>query len=887
MLSIVRALMLTPAVFGQRTNALGESSLKSDPRLSYAIAAILNASAAAAYAAGPAAGNTVASSNEIAEIVVTAQRRDESIQNVPITIQALTAETITQLNVTTFDDFIKYLPNVSAAGAGPGQSNIYMRGLSTGGTGAQGGGATHSFPSVAVYLDEQSGQLPDRNLDIYAADLERIEVLEGPQGTLFGAGAEAGVVRYITNKPKIDVTEGKVNAGYATTAHGDPSTNLDAMINVPIIADKLAVRAVVYNESRGGYINNIPGTFSRAPTDRAIAYYFNGVVPPNSPSINNNALVGKAINPVTYQGLRASALYKINDDWNAVLTQSYQKVDAEGVFWQEEYDGLGKPLPDLSVQLYNPSYDKDKFENTALTINGRINQLKFLYTGGYLNRTSDQVQDYTNYSRGSYAEYYQCNYPGYPFSKDPVTGKRVVTPNSPGQCYSPSTFWTDHENSTHQSHEIRLSTPDDWRVRAIGGLFWEKYAIHEQTDWHYGTSPNFIPIAPPAGATSNNPNVRPLGDAFFDDVTRGYKQKAVFASVDFDLIPKTLTLTAGTRWYSTQNFEVGSNVGSFGCEINGFYDLGVPPNPCGLPASNGNNLDAKNLNKTYSGFKSRANLSWHVTPDALLYFTWSQGFRPGGFNRAQSVIKPTSPIFGLFIPPLAYAPDTLTNKELGWKTEWLDHRLQWNSAVYQEDWNNVQLRIFDPGVTGNLTFTTNGPNYRVRGVETSLVARVTHELTVTGSASWNSSENVKTLSLVNPKTGQPINIVNPFGAIGTPLAQSPPFQGNLRARYEFAINEYQAFLQVGATHQAHSLANTDKLSSTLQGVCQCFDLPAFSTYDASLGISKGDWAVQLYGENLTDTRAILYADYSQYVKENTINRPRTLGLRFSYNFVSK
>jgi outer membrane receptor protein involved in Fe transport len=158
---------------------------------------------------------------------------------------------------------------------------------------------------------------------------------------------------------------------------------------------------------------------------------------------------------------------------------------------------------------------------------------------------------------------------------------------------------------------------------------------------------------------------------------------------------------------------------------------------------------------------------------------------------------------------------------------------------------------------------------------------------VTGSASWNKSENVKTLSLVNPKTGQPIDIINPFGAIGTPLAQSPPFQGNLRARYEFAINEYQAFFQVGATHQAHSLANTDKLSSTLQGVCQCFDLPAFSTYDASLGISKGDWAVQLYGENLTDTRAILYADYSQYVKENTINRPRTLGLRFSYNFVSK
>ena len=135
-------------------------------------------------------------------------------------LQALTAETLTQLNVTTVDDFVRYLPNVESAGFGPGQSNIYMRGQATGGGVFVGGGAIGSFPNVAVYLDEQSGQLPGRNLDVYAADLERIEVLEGPQGTLFGAGAQAGVLRYITNKPKLDVTEGDVNAGYATTAGG-------------------------------------------------------------------------------------------------------------------------------------------------------------------------------------------------------------------------------------------------------------------------------------------------------------------------------------------------------------------------------------------------------------------------------------------------------------------------------------------------------------------------------------------------------------------------------------------------------------------------------------------------------------------------------------------
>ena len=849
--------------------------MNSNSKLSCAIAVILGSTTAGTAYAAPGSAPNSDSSDQIQAITVTAQRRVENSQNVPITIQTLTAETLMQLNALTFDDAVKYLPNVTTAGNGPAQNNIYMRGLSVG---LPGSGAEGSFPNVAIYLDDESGQLPGRNLDIYAADLERIEVLEGPQGTLFGAGAEAGVVRYITNKPKLDVTEGNVNAGYATTAHGDPSTNVDAMINLPIIPDTLAVRAVIYNDSRGGYINNIPSKFSRAPTDKGVAYYFNGVVPPNSPSINNNALVGNAINPVTYKGMRLEAAYKFNDDWNALLSQSYQNIDAAGVNWEEQYDGLGTALPPLSVELYNPSYNKDQFENTALTINGRIDQLKFVYTGAYLTRHVDQQQDYTNYSRGSYAEYYQCNYPGYPF----VNG--TPTAGSKGQCYSPSGYWVEHSKNTHQSHEMRLSTPDDWRVRAVGGIFWENYTIHDQEDWYYGTSPNFVPIAPTSDVTSNNPNVRPSGDSFFDDITRGYTQKAAFTSVDVDLLPKILTLTLGTRYYNFHNFEVGSDVGSFGCEIYGPSSGDIPTYPCGIPQSNGNNLNAKDLNKTYSGFKSRANLTWNATDSAMLYYTWSQGFRPGGFNRAESVIKPSSPIYGLFTPALAFAPDILTNNELGWKTQWLGRRVQFNGAIYQEDWNGTQISIFDPGVTGNITFTTNGPNYRVRGIETSIVARVTHELTVTGSAAWNSSAVVKTLSLVNPTTGQPIAIVNPFGALGSPLAQSPPFDANLRVRYEFEINNYEAFWQIAATHQAHSYSSTDELTHTLQGASVDFDNPGFTTYDASLGVAKDAWATQIYASNLTNVQAILSSSYDQYVKANTINVPRTIGIRMSYKF---
>jgi len=190
--------------------------MNSNSKLFYAIAAILSsASTGMVHAAG--ASDAAANSDAISEIIVTAQRRTENSQNVPIQIQALTGETLTQLNVTTFDDYVKYLPNVTTANNGPGQNEVFMRGLSAGAQPSQGSGSTGLWPNVAIYLDNQSGQLPGRNLDVYAADLNRIEVLEGPQGTLFGAGAEAGAIRYITNEPKLNVTEANVKAGYGVT----------------------------------------------------------------------------------------------------------------------------------------------------------------------------------------------------------------------------------------------------------------------------------------------------------------------------------------------------------------------------------------------------------------------------------------------------------------------------------------------------------------------------------------------------------------------------------------------------------------------------------------------------------------------------------------------
>ena len=279
----------------------------------------------------------------------------------------------------------------------------------------------------------------------------------------------------------------------------------------------------------------------------------------------------------------------------------------------------------------------------------------------------------------------------------------------------------------------------------------------------------------------------------------------------------------------------------------------------------------------------------------MLYYTWSQGFRPGGFNRGNSVVG-SGPLAGEWTDPLTYSSDSLTNNEVGWKTEWLNRRLQFNGTLYREDWNNTQSEIFDPGLLGNLDFVANGGDYVVKGVEIQFVGRVTHALTVTGSGAWNSSNLVSVPPLISG-TGHPINLTpygtpanpsgSPFGALNSPLAQSPPFEGNIRVRYEFNVNKYQAFWQLAGTHQDHSFASTNSLIKDLQGNAVNYELPAFSTLDGAIGISKDAWAVQAYGTNLTDTRGQLAANYSQEYKAVTVNRPRTIGVRFSYRFANK
>ena len=905
-------------------------------QISYAVAAILGGASFAAHGqvqsatSGPSAPSDTGS-DALTEITVTAQRRSERMQDVPIAMQALTAQTLQQLNISTFDDYLKYLPNVTAASNGPGQNELFMRGLSAGSQASQGSGSTGLWPNVAVYLDNQSGQLPNRNLDIYAADLSRIEVLEGPQGTLFGAGAEAGVIRYITNAPKLDVTEGNVKASYGTTAHGDPNTSLEAVLNLPLIDGKMAARAVVYSDQRGGYIDNVSATFTRKDTDIGIHYAAypagcgaNSVppgppcqVPPNSPSINNAAYVGSHINPVNYGGTRVELLYKFTEDWDLLLSQSYQNMDAQGVFYQQPNGSNGEKLNPLEVTLFNPSYDKDRFESTAWTLNGKFGDLKAVYTGGYLVRNVEQTGDYTNYSRGVYADYYQCYGPTY------------YHPNLKATCFSPSAFWRSTEQNKHQQHELRLSTPDEWRLRGILGAFWEKNVLYDQTGWDYKTVPSCTPTTPAGdgcfanvgtipGTTVKYTGIQGDNTSFYQDTVRETEQTALFGSFDFDLIPKTLTLTAGTRYFKFDNYSAGSVLSSFGCFQGALTPEGCHVTkqsvPAGSPYYYSYNLNAEGLSDSESGFKSRANLTWHVTRDAMVYYTFSQGFRPGGFNQNGGSphaftpgVAPTDPSAPQYFVPKSYSSDKLTNNEIGWKTEFFDHRLQWNGAVYRINWDDVQVAFFDPGVVGNIFFNTNGQNFEIEGVENSFIARVTTGLTVQGALAYTfHNQQTNSPELINnnplsPGYGTPITqacnsfgancapVTNPFGPTGSPTANAPKIQFSLRARYEWYLNGgYTPFIQFAASHTGNSFtqagANPTFGGGTISTGRLRFENPEYTTYDASFGVSKDAWYFTVYGQNLSNSNASTFTSTDQFIVATTPLRPRVIGGEFGYKF---
>jgi outer membrane receptor protein involved in Fe transport len=736
---------------------------------------------------------------------------------------------------------------------------------------------------------------------------------------LFGGGAEAGAVRYITNKPNLEKFEGKAEATYGFTAGGDHNASGNVTVNVPIIEDRFAVRAVIYDDHRGGYIDNVPSTFTRSNTDLG-NYYFNiaptGGLCPNgmapgsrgctlpaasAPQINNASVVEKNFNPVDYTGGRISAAFKIDDDWNILVTESLQDLKVSGISADYPTGSDFQPLAPLQTTTFTPTYDKDRWQNTAWTVNGKLGFLHLVYTGGYMTRHISQQMDYANYSRTGGGMYYQCT-----GGTGGLLGK-----GTPLRCYSPAGYWDDKVRNTHLTQELRVNTPEDKRIRALAGVFYEQFRIYDVQNFKYKTIPSCNPanlaaalaggapcladVRTAPGSTANDPGIRDDNTAFGEDVQRGYNQLAFFGSLDFDIIPDVLTVSVGTRYFQYKEFEVGSQYGSnSSC-------LDVPNGECtgGMV-----NINDANDRVKYTGFKSRASINWHVNRNTLAYFTFSQGFRPGGFNRSVSGVADDGAGNPQYEKPNGYAPDSLNNYEIGVKTSLFNRRLQLNLSAYYMDWTNVQFLFFNPTQLGNTTFGVNGPDYNIKGIEGQFTARLTKELTLTGSASYNNAKQTSSPCLVSniqasPTFGKCITEVltsgiltpfeNPFGEIGTSPAFSPKFQGNIRARYDTVIGDYKAFISGGASYTG-SMYNQPATYLSGAGVTiptttlLRYKQPAYTTFDASIGVSKDRWTAEIYGTNLSNSHASTFTSSAQFIKSEVPIRPRVIALKIGYSF---
>lgn len=885
--------------------------------------AVLGAGSTPVFAQGAA---PEADDKGIADIIVTATRREESLNRIPLAIQALSGDALSDLNITKFDKLIEYLPNVRTASRGPGASSIFIRGLSTDSPGLQVSGTAGAQPTVALYINDAPASLVGRNLDLYAVDLQRVEVLAGPQGTLFGASAMGGAVRYITNKPDTTQFRAGFNTSYAFTKGGDESVAGDAFINIPVVRDKLAIRAVFYTDRQGGYIDNVAATFQmpfngnvgvagRLPTGNPLLVMraiqscqatATTVVPncdgslyraPTRQTINNDAFVEDNYNDATYRGGRIALTWNISDNWSVDLMHVRQDLDTDGVFDFEPDIG------DLKVTKFNDNSLRDRVHLSTWAINGRLGALDLIYTGSYMKHSATQIADYAGYSNiGLYLPYYECD--------RGVYYTAAYNGNIGNTCYTPNKSYRTRNSTKRFTHEFRVITPADKRIRGTFGVFLDNNKLFDNTDWSYlQRSAGFIyPRSPNPAVNANDTSVRPLSVGFFNDVQRRDKQFAAYGEVSFDIVPEKLIATGGLRYYNEKASINGSSAGSFATGGRGVYDpttgtyspSATPPQFYGVSA-NLNQLYADASPATYSGFLFKGNLTYKFGESSLVYVTYSDGFRPGGFNRRPCRVPSTiCPTNADFVRLGTYVPDKVANYEIGGKFSLLDRRLQVNFAAYQIDWSNIQITVFDQNIS-NQTFTTNLLDAKIKGIEGDITWRATQEFTINSAFSYNDSEMTK--------YRKNTTVLRPLGG---PLALSPKFQFNARLHWEKELSSGLApFASLSFHHVGKSISdvidNVDiryqssnptlgyvaAIPVTYNGVLvrpgdviapipAAQQLASYNTIAAAFGVSKDAWRIEVFGDNLTDERPELYKSGNDGELRTTTSRPRTVGLRFSY-----
>ncbi len=928
------------------------------------------------------AGMGAASAAELEEIVVTATKREASAQDVAVSVQAVTGDTVRDLGVETFDEYVEYLPNVVGTGNGPGKKELYIRGSATEQSGVTITAAQGSAPGVALYVDELPVSLGGRNLDVYAVDLERIEVLSGPQGTLFGASSQSGNLRLITRKPDHGQFGAGFNAKFASTTDGADSTAGDAWLNVPL-SDALAARVVVYNDNQGGWIDNVPGTFtpSGEVIDRNNAAGYGppmtqaradrvGQRPPDSVmSVRNDALVQDDWNEASYRGGRFSLAWSVNDNWDVLLQHTAQTLEAEGSFLVDT--SLDQ---DYAAQTYTPDYNRDEFGLTAWTIGGRIGNLDLIYAGGYLNRDVDSIIDYTHYNNGGgYITYYLCS-------------GNIYDATDVNNCYDPLKQYTEATDNERTTHEFRISTDPSRRLRFLGGVYLNDVETNHIGDFQYASAnaafgehvssyyndnsgDGFLlgnTAVPTKGINSSGP--RSPFTVFFNDFTRTEEEEAFFGEIAFDL-SEQWSVSLSARYYDLTTQLQGAANFSFGCRYgtapqgfgnsvrtadgrcnshafsndvtarletlgeykssgddsvilnakapNGVRDMfrGGGSNAATLAAIQNGHLDLGDLESDGAINESdtiiKASVSWLPTNDILVFATYSEGYRPATANRnAGQLSTNQSGVYQNYVVPAVAVTDELSSFELGMKSEFLYGTLRVNATYYQTSIDELQVSRFDPSNVAFLYFIENIGDAESQGLDVDFMWAATDRLTIAGAFSILDTE----LTRLN---AQLQGIAVP---VGSELPLAPEFAGNLRARYDFPLDALQAnaYVHASLNYRGESVSgivgSAEFMDDTLfrhsgrysgldmqreggtYGVIEIpdgsggmrlphntrFVNPDATTINVSFGVERDGWRAEFFVDNLGDEDAPIMQIAGHYTPYVTVQRPRSYGLRFSY-----
>jgi iron complex outermembrane receptor protein len=797
----------------------------------------------------------------LGEVVVTAQKRTENLQDVPISLDALGQEKLEELNVQNFKEYVQFLPSVTmtpSGGAGAGYSFVYMRGVATGGDGQ----ATTSVPSVGMYLDEQPITTVQGNLDVHLYDIARVEALAGPQGTLYGASSQAGTIRIITNRPD----PSGFDAGYALEANmvdgDDIGYVAEGFVNLPI-GENAALRLVGWSLTQAGWVDNKFAERTYTIDQSTAADDF---VSDNAARVEDN------YNTIDTIGARAALRINLGENWAVTPSLTYQKTEQEG-FWGDDVRDV-RATGDHAVAHFRDEFSDDEWYQAGLTIEGSIGGLDVVYSGNYLDRDQDGAFDYSDYSF-FYDSLYTTGY----FA-------RLFLDND-GNQLNPDAAFENNDYYSKTSHEVRISTPQDKRVRGLLGFFYQK-------QYHDFYQP-FGLIEGLADARLMN-NQEPGGAGRYADyvylnsMDRTDRDEAVFASIAFDLTDR-LELSVGARYFEPE------------VHVKGFFGFGLGFSPDFAPGDDGavgepgdpdnggdgafeptgqfwsrngewrcaSQADRKDapcvaVDKTKKESDSvyRVNLSWKATDASLLYATWSEGYRPGGINR--------NPFAG------EYVSDFLTNYEIGWKTRFADDRFQFNGAVFLDDWDDIQISF--QGANG-ITQVANGPKAEIQGVEAQLDWLPTENFRLSLAAAYYDSE-LKDDYCDFDDAGNCINVKAPAG---TPLPLTSDFKGNLIARYTFPMGGFDAYTQGALAYQTDRASILDQADLALYG-----DIPSSTFLDLAFGLENDKYAVELFVSNATDEDSPLYvtSNCSPQVCGSQIygvqNRPRTIGIRFSQDF---